>query len=74
MEDNKKKRHYYTVKEIRTLIYDDQISITTLHKLMNSGRIPFIELCRKRLIPAVWADKELERARMGLGQEVTLHG
>lgn len=71
-----KKRNYYTAKEVRELVYDSQISLTTLHKLMNSGKIPFIQFCRKRLIPASWVDVELEKAHIycNVGQGVSANG
>jgi len=58
------KRNYYTVKEAREIVYSNNISITTLHKLMNQNVIPFTQLCRKRLIPAWWVEQEIEKGRV----------
>lgn len=59
------KRNFFTVKEIRKAVFDDQISITTIHKLIKRGEIPYTDFCRKRLIPAWWAEQTLARAHEG---------
>lgn len=62
--EEKKNRNYYTVKEVRKLVFDEQISLSTLHKLMNENKIPYIQLCRKRLVPAWWTENEIKKGRM----------
>ena len=57
-------RNYYTVKEAREIVFNNNISLTTLHKLMNKNVIPFTQLCRKRLTPAWWVDMEIEKGRV----------
>lgn len=57
------KRNYYTVKEVRALVFNDLLSLTTLHNLMKKGEIPYTNYCRKRLIPAWWAEQAIEAAR-----------
>lgn len=59
-----KLRNYYTVKEAREIVYDNNISLTTLHKLMNTNIIPYTQLCRKRLIPAWWVEREIQKGRV----------
>ncbi len=56
-----KTRNFYTVKEVRELVYDNCVSITTMHKLINAKQIPAVQLCKKRLIPARWVEKEIEK-------------
>lgn len=63
-QTHNKIRNFYTVKEMRELVYDNNISITTLHKLMNNNVIPFTQLCRKRLIPAWWVEQEIQKGRV----------
>lgn len=60
---NQKQRNYYTAKEVLTIVFDSNLSMTTLHKLMQSGQIPCIQLCRKRLIPAWWVEKQIATGR-----------
>ncbi len=63
-QKQEKKRNYYTVREIRELVFDCQLSVTTIHKLMNTNQIPYVQLCRKRLVPAWWAEAEIKKGRM----------
>ena len=58
------KRNYYTVKEVREKVFDCNISLTTLHHLINAQKIPYVQLCRKRLVPAWWVEQAIKRGRV----------
>lgn len=62
MEQNKK-RNFYTVKEVRELVYNNNLSISTIHKLIKQDVIPYTQLCRKRLIPAWWVEDQIQKGR-----------
>lgn len=59
-----KNRNFYTVKEARELVYDNCISITMMHKLINSKKIPALRLCKRLLIPAAWVEREIEKGHV----------
>lgn len=62
METINEKANYYTVSQVYNLVFGGLVSKTTIHKLIRSGEIPSEEFLRKRLIPAWWVDRTLERA------------
>lgn len=54
-------RNFYSVKEVREIVYNGNISNTTLHKLINTNKIPCIQLNKRRLIPASWVEEEIAK-------------
>lgn len=58
------KRNFYTVKEVQRIVFDGNISITTLHNLLNKNEIPSVRLCRKVLIPAWWTEAQIKKGRI----------
>lgn len=63
METQAKKRNYYTAKEVLSIVFDGNISTTTLHKLLRRGDIPSTDFCRKKLIPAYWVEQQIAAGR-----------
>lgn len=60
---NTEQRNFYSVKEVRQLVFNGLLSIGTLHKKIADGEIPAIALCKKRLIPASWVEAQIASAR-----------
>lgn len=58
-----KKRNFYTVKEVREIVFSNNLSATTLHKLIRAGEIPSETFCSKKLIPAWWVEEKIKQGR-----------
>ena len=54
-------RNYITTQELRDCVYDGQISLSTINRLIRAGEIPTQKMGRKNLIPVAWAQSQLER-------------
>lgn len=63
MEDNVKM--YWTPNEIRTKIFSENISRSTLLMLIHRKKIPAIRLGNRWYIPAWWVNQQIEIARGG---------
>jgi hypothetical protein len=50
---------YYTIDEVRKLIYANGVSKSTLHNMINSGDIPSRRLMKRVFVPRWWVDKEI---------------
>lgn len=53
------KRNFLTSAEISDLVFDGQLSITTINTMIKRGKIPSEKLGRKNLIPVSFARKML---------------
>lgn len=53
-------RKFWTPDQIRHDVFDDQVSKSTLLKLLRKKEIPSIRLGRRWYIPATWVDAQLE--------------
>ncbi len=54
-------RNYITTQELRDCVYDGQISLSTINRLIRAGEIPTQKMGRKNLIPVAWAQSQLEK-------------
>ena len=63
-KQQEKKRNFYTTKEVIEVVFDGNISMTTIHKLINDEKIPCVKLCKKKLIPASWVEKEIAKGHV----------
>lgn len=59
-------RTYFTVDEVLNLIFNNTVSKSSVHKMIQEGKIPAVSYCRKKLIPVSWVLKEYESARGGV--------
>jgi predicted DNA-binding transcriptional regulator AlpA len=50
---------YYTIDEVRKIIYANGVSKSTLHNMINSGDIPSRRLMKRVFVPRWWVDKEI---------------
>lgn len=62
---------YWTPNEVRSEIFSDNISKSTVLALINKGEIPAIRLGHKWYIPRYWVEKQL-RIAQGPAAEVTV--
>ena len=53
-------RNFITPQELSE-IFDHQISVTTINKLIKEGKIPCTKLGRKNLIPVTFAKEQLNK-------------
>ncbi len=58
--ENKK---FYQIKDVRQLVYSNQISQGTIMSLVHEGKIPTIRMMSRYLIPAYWVEEQLAIAR-----------
>ncbi len=56
-------KNYYQVKDVRQLVYSNQISQGTIMSLIHKGKIPTIRMLSRYLIPAYWVEEQLAIAR-----------
>jgi excisionase family DNA binding protein len=54
-------RNYITTQELRDCVYDGQISLSTINRLIRAGEIPTQKMGRKNLIPVAWARTQLDK-------------
>lgn len=59
MELDKK---WYSLKEVRKIVFDDAISLSSLQKLVKSGVIEAERYGNRILIPRKWVEKEIHKA------------
>lgn len=59
---------YWTPSEIRTKVFSDNISISTLLVLIHRKKIPAIRLGNRWYIPAWWVNQQINIAK---GEDVT---
>ncbi len=52
-------RNFISGQELRKVVFDNQISITTINSLINKGKIPAVKLGRRNLIPVSYAIEQL---------------
>lgn len=53
---------YYTLEEVRNLIFSQKISKSTIRKLAITGQIPTVRIFSKRLVPVWWVTEALANA------------
>lgn len=58
-------KNYYTVTEVIEVVFNGNLSRTTINKLMNTGEIPCVKFLSKRLIPASWVKSMISKAQSG---------
>ena len=56
-----KQRNYITTQELRDCVFDGQISLSTINRLIRAGEIPTQKMGRKNLIPVAWAQSQLNK-------------
>lgn len=63
MEVMEVKKMYWTTNEVRTKIFSNNISKTTLLSLIDKKEIPAIRFGHKWYIPAWWVDEQIKKAQ-----------
>ncbi len=58
--ENKK---FYQVKDVRQMVYNNQISLGTIMNLVHKGHIPAVRMMSRYLIPAYWVEEQLAISR-----------
>lgn len=53
---------YYTLEEVRNMVFSNNISKTTMRKLAIEKKIPTVQIFSKRFVPKYWVEKALEKA------------
>ena len=54
-------RNFLTVKELKDLVFDNQVSITTINVMIRKGIIPAVRMGRRSLIPTAYAREQLNK-------------
>ncbi|MBQ9698793.1 MAG: hypothetical protein IJV46_09650 [Acidaminococcaceae bacterium] len=57
------KKKFYQVKEVRQIVFNNQISLGTIMNLVHKGEIPTIRMMSRYLIPAYWVEQQLAISR-----------
>ena len=57
-----KKKYYYSVDEVKEVVFSGRLSTSTLRKMIMSGQIPTLKLNRRYFIPKWWVDKQIMNA------------
>lgn len=65
------KKMYWTPSEVRSKIFDNNVSKSTLISLIHLQKIPAIRLGNRWYIPACWVDRQISIAQ-GATEEVTV--
>lgn len=55
-------KKYYSIGEVRKLVYDNEVAVTTLVNYTHLGKIPSVKYNRKIFIPVWWVKEALENA------------
>ena len=56
-------KNFYQVKDVRQVVFDNQVSNGTIMNMIHRGEIPTIRLMTRYLIPAWWVEQQLAIAR-----------
>ena len=64
-----KKKMYWTTSEVRSMIFDNNVSKITLISLIHLQKIPAIRLGNRWYIPTYWVDRQI-RIAQGVIEEV----
>lgn len=59
MELDKK---WYSLKEVRELVLDNAISLSSLQKLVKTGAVASVRYGNRILVPKFWVEKEISKA------------
>ena len=54
-------RNFLTVKELRDIVFDGQVSVTTINVMIRKGVIPAVRMGRRSLIPTAYAKEQLTK-------------
>ena len=57
---------YFTVKDIRQILFSNQISKATIMTMIKNDEIPTLRLRRRYLVPRWWVELQVEKA---IGEE-----
>ncbi|WP_273038488.1 hypothetical protein [Schwartzia succinivorans] len=55
-------QQFYTVKQVKDLLFNGALSITSVYVMVRRGEIPSVKYLNKRLIPGKWVRDELRKA------------
>ncbi|MDO4178850.1 MAG: hypothetical protein Q4D21_06630 [Phascolarctobacterium sp.] len=53
---------YYSLKEVRSIVYSDGVSITTLRNMAEKGLLPTIHVLGRIFVPKWWVLKQYDIA------------
>lgn len=56
-------KNYYTLKEVRSIVYSNNLSLTTLAKLAREGKIPVLRYSSKILVPGKWVEAMVKESQ-----------
>jgi len=55
-------KNYYSLKEIRSIVFNDMISMSLILKLVNNNEIPSERYGGRILIPTHWVQETIEKS------------
>ena len=55
-------RIYFTLEEVRNIVFSNNISKSTMRKLAVEQKIPTVQIFSKRFVPKYWVEKEIKKA------------
>lgn len=55
-------KNYYTIREIRSVVFNDLVSMSLILKLINNNKIPADRYGGRILIPKNWVKETIEKS------------
>lgn len=55
-------KKWYSLKEVREIVFDNSISLSSLQKLVKNGNVASVRYGNRILIPRFWVEKEIAKA------------
>lgn len=60
---DEEKNYYYSLKEVRNIVFNNGVSISLLQNLVRSDSIPCLRLGGRILIPTYWVEEQIANAK-----------
>jgi len=57
------KNYYYSLKQVRKIVFNDGVSISLLQNLVKADIIPCVRLGGRILIPIYWVEEQIAHAQ-----------
>ena len=59
MEKQKQEKLFYTLKDIKEQVYQNDVSIATLQNMVHNGKMPSVRVMSKIFIPRWWVEEQI---------------
>ena len=60
-----KEQNYYSLKQVRRLVFNELLSISLIQKMVNANVIPHERYGGRILVPRYWVENKIKEANNG---------